>query len=262
MTTLAEITRAVVQRLPTKRISGTATGGSTSTLIDTVNLTQSDDYWKIGPLWVLTGLLAGKVLEVTTSDQTNKRLTFATQASAVAAGNTYLVSHPDFPYQELVRAVNLALNEIGKTVAVDETLDGVSGTYEYTLPGTPAISNIVKVELVRNDIPYLSSHWQERNGKLVFDTGYSPRDGDEIHLHYLNPHAELSASSDVVDSDIDIEYLTWTAVVFALRWGLAQYQKDPQRNIAEWLNEALQRQEKAKKPNRGVPEVIVRSSGW
>ena len=260
MTTLAEITQAVAERLPTKRISGAATGGSTSTLIDTVNLTQADDYWKIGPLWILSGTYSGSVLEVTASSQANKRLTFAALATAIVAGVKYLVSHPDFPYQELVRAVNLALDEIGKTVAIDATLAGVSGTYVYTLP--TGVFNLVKVELVRDSIPYLCSHCTERNGTLIFDTGYSPQDGDVIRLHWLKAHANLSVSTDAVDDDIDIEYLTWTAAIYALRWGLAQYQKDPQRNVAEWLNEALGRQEKAKKSNRGVPEVMVRTSGW
>ena len=58
------------------RITGTATGGTTTTLIDTQYLTQYDGYYTGLELEILAGTGAGKRLRITGSDKATKTVTF------------------------------------------------------------------------------------------------------------------------------------------------------------------------------------------
>lgn len=57
-------------------ITGTATGGTTTTLIDTQNLTQYDGYYNGLELEILAGIGVGKRLRITGSDKATKTITF------------------------------------------------------------------------------------------------------------------------------------------------------------------------------------------
>lgn len=79
--------------------TGTATGGSTTTLIDTVNLTQADaDYWKGMMLVLISGSAAGQARPVTAFNAGTNTLTVTPAfTQAVANGVKYaIVSYYDF----------------------------------------------------------------------------------------------------------------------------------------------------------------------
>jgi hypothetical protein len=75
---------------PSATTSFTATGGSTTTLVDTTNLEghYKDDYWNTYTLKHLTGTNAPQTLTITDYDDSTGTLTFAT-ALAINAGDTY-----------------------------------------------------------------------------------------------------------------------------------------------------------------------------
>lgn len=74
------------------KVTGTATGGSTTTLIDTVNLTQADDYWNIGIIYFDSGANSGSFRKVADFVASQDKIIFDYPlASAIAAGDTYRV---------------------------------------------------------------------------------------------------------------------------------------------------------------------------
>lgn len=72
--------------------TGTATGGSTATLIDTVNLTQADDYWNIGEILMLSGANLGSRRKIIDFIQSENKLIFDFEMNFdIAAGDQYSV---------------------------------------------------------------------------------------------------------------------------------------------------------------------------
>ena len=71
----------------------TATGGSTTTIVDSSLLPQTDDFWIGGAVKIVScaadSSLNGKVISITDSTGSPGTLTFATQAAAFAAGDTF-----------------------------------------------------------------------------------------------------------------------------------------------------------------------------
>lgn len=77
---------------PANKKDGAATGGTTATLIDTVNLTQADDYWNIGEIIILTGANAGARRKIIDFVQSENKLIFDFEMrSNIQAGDTYTV---------------------------------------------------------------------------------------------------------------------------------------------------------------------------
>ena len=71
----------------------TATGGSTTTIVDSSLLPQTDDFWIGGAVKIVScaadSSLNGKVISITDSTGSSGTLTFATQAAAFAASDTF-----------------------------------------------------------------------------------------------------------------------------------------------------------------------------
>ena len=71
----------------------TATGGSTTTIVDSSLLPQTDDFWIGGAVKIVScaadSSLNGKVILLTDSTGSTGTLTFATQAAAFASGDTF-----------------------------------------------------------------------------------------------------------------------------------------------------------------------------
>lgn len=83
---------AINKNAPENRVDGTATGGTTATLIDATNLTQVDDYWNIGFIVFDSGDNKGLARKIIDFDQSSNELTFDyTLPNSVAVGDTYHV---------------------------------------------------------------------------------------------------------------------------------------------------------------------------
>src|SRR3990167_5677525 len=106
---------------------GVATGGSTSTLIDTVERTEADDYWNGGTAWILYdagGLGAapqGEYAVVSDFANTGGVITLRTAITQVAAGDRYAVAKKRYPLHLLVQKVNEAIAFIGPIEVADTT---------------------------------------------------------------------------------------------------------------------------------------------
>lgn len=205
MTTTFDIMLGMVDLLR-DTYRGTATGGSTTTLVDAAQTAQND-WFNGGTIFFVTGGNAGKSAVVSDYANTTTTFTFAAQTAACANGDQYAVVSKFFPRAELMRAINAALGEIGQSVSTNATLTGASGTYTYALPS--GVSNIVRVT-VDDEINF---YWRERNGYIVFDKGKEP--SGSFTLWYIGRHAAVSADANTISADIEPTRLTWLAAYYA-----------------------------------------------
>jgi hypothetical protein len=256
MTTLATIALRVA-RVCTDVLDGTATAGAATSLTDTGNLIQNNEYWDRGTLWLTSGLLSGRVLPV--SGYALNKLTFATVApGTVAVGNRFSVARRIYPWNQIVSAVNEALEGI-HVIDEDVTLIGDGETLEFTLPD--GVSRIARVEIENAGDPldrFPSTHWAERAGEIRFHDGYAPRDTEPIHLFFRAEHPHLSTYSDEINPDVNMEWLRWKAAECLLYWGMEQYGEAKEFRIEERMNRALERQ-KGIMPAK--PVIIVQTAG-
>lgn len=262
MTTLATLSRQVA-RLLDETVEGEATAGSTTTLTDTNNLKQPEGTWKGGTLWILSGENIGEVI-VPTIFAENK-ITWGTAIGAViAAGDDYEVAGREFPYDIIVKGINQALREIGKIEQTPNTaLTTTSGVTRYTIP--TGVSDIGAVEVVSDlgtadEWFYPSTSWEEVDGKIVFDKGYSPAADLNLRLRWIGYATPLAATTDVVPNTIDEDYLTWVATRFVLRTSVKRFGKD-KKELAEWLNEAIEAADRKQKRNRNLPVIKLHTAG-
>lgn len=118
---------------------GVATGGSTTTIVDTVERTQDDDYWNGGAAWITydsAGAGAAPQGEYGfISDFANSSSTITLRdalTAAVASGDRYAVATPRYPLYILIQKINEVLNTIEKTDTSTVTI--AASQLEYSLP--------------------------------------------------------------------------------------------------------------------------------
>ena len=100
-----------MMRHVTDMLHGSATGGSTTTLIDTGNLDQDNEYWTKGTLWIKSGDHAGKVFQGHRACGQYPHL--ATVVGAIAARVRYSVARGLFPWEQQINAIQQALDRPG-----------------------------------------------------------------------------------------------------------------------------------------------------
>src|SRR5690349_18049341 len=266
-TTFADLTR-LTSRLVNRHASGaaTASSGNQTQLIDTTGLAgYPDDHFNGGTLWILSGANAGKSRAITDFADSSDTLTCASMGANIASGAQWEACDNKFvTFQDLRQAVNLAIVESGKVLAdPDETLETVADQWIYDLP--TGVYDVEKVEVVTNigeatEEKYISTHWEERQGQLLFDQGYQP-DGDKtLRIYYRTFAAQLSGDTDELDEAIDDEAIIYMAARHAMRLAYKHYGKAGDENIPEWLNEAAEEAKKHVRRNRGTPMIRVRTA--
>lgn len=228
-------------RIITNVAEGTATGGSTTTLVDTARW-EPDDYFTTGTIWFLSGTQVGKSAVVTGWNGTTKTFSFLTPGGAIVAGVLYAVAPRDFPRYILQQGINAALNQIGSPIEINEALLTVSGQERYTLP--TGVQNIQRVQVnTRASEPYypmVHQQWEELEGKLVFYAD-PPQSTDYVIRLFYTPWLDaqpVDADSDTVAVEVAPERLAWQAAVHCLRWKV-QRVKDDDPSWTRLLNEAL-----------------------
>jgi hypothetical protein len=238
-----------VARLVTDILESTATAGDATTITDTARLVQQNQWFDRGTIWILTGNNAGKVGVV--SSFGSNVLTFPTMTLLNAVGNRYAVARSIYPYDQLVSAIQSALDEtwvLTEAVsdpAADVVGDGTETT--FSIPGSR--TGIVKIEIEDpNDDTntYPSTHWKEDGSNVVFSPGYAPLDDWIIHFYYKATHSSLTAYSDTISAQIHEEWLRWKAAEYLLYWGVGQFGNAAEYRIEERLNRVLNHQKERK----------------
>ncbi|NMC80190.1 MAG: hypothetical protein GYA59_12575 [Chloroflexi bacterium] len=258
MTTLAEM------MLETARVVGnvfesTATGGSTTTLVDT-RLQAEADFYRDGTLWVLDGDNAG-LCDVVTSFLENTLTIESTLTDAIVAGNSYAVADGKFPKRMLKQAILASLTK-EKVMKINSSLSVTADTEDYALP--TGVSDVRRVEVATTasgsyEINYF---WREMDGRLYFMKGKEPKTaGRTIRLYYAALHGTIG-DSDAINDAIDLNLLKWRGVVHLYRnYMQRMYKDEPQ--IIDLLNEA--KVNEAQALARRVPPTFNRDpihTGW
>ena len=195
MTTLAEMTRYVVEAIPDAVLyTGTATGGNATTLIDTSN-SEPDDFYNNGTIWITGGNNVGKYAIITDWNASTHTFTFPTLTALCASGDTYIVCNQAYSKDLLVRCVNQALQDIGKRLT---SKTGWCGMVDSATTATISDSNITEYEETFVDdyfnsgvLTFLGGNHQGESititdydasdGKFTFSTlTYTPTAGDEF----------------------------------------------------------------------------------
>jgi hypothetical protein len=249
-TTLSNLTYQVASALGILT-EGTATGGSTTTIVDTNTLNKDNNYWQGGTAWVLydaAGAHAspeGKYSVITASVSSTYTVAFSSVTDAVGAGDRYAVSKKRYPLGTLIEKINEALRGIGIIEMTDTTsLDTSSDTLEYSLP-VGANYDLRQVWVQGDDNNSSADSWSLLEGwyseksatgsgniltlPLTLDAGY------DIKLVYTGPHPELHAYTDKMDDSIYPQLLVYKAAINCLLWR-KQKVGDDDGEIAAQLN--------------------------
>ena len=238
-------------------VRGTATGGSTTTLIDIVGRFEGEDFFDNGTLFIKSGNNVDKALVISAWNGATKTFTFPT-ALACAAADIYAAIPKDFPKGVMVESINQVLAKLGELPKTDVTLPTVANQEEYALP--TGVDDVKRVEIAHSLVtPYLyvpHQNWKEREGKLVFDTYYEPAaTGYKIRLSYNADHAEVNADSDLISDLVHPQLLTWRAAVYALRWRMIRNPEEVGGRINEAMAQEARYARKAPKKFRKDPKL-------
>lgn len=199
-------------------VEGNPTGGTATTLIDTVRLKHPDDYFggngPVGTLWMTHQVAQGERMQYSrVSDfvQSSSTLTLLdTLSPAPTSGVTsdrYAVATGRYPLDFLIAKVNQALKEWGGIAIEDITsLDTAPNTIEYTLPIAEMDLREVWVRSPEANVPANPLHWVEIRdwhiqrgatfvaSKLVFH--HQPMENRDVKLVYVTPHPTLVLNFD------------------------------------------------------------------
>jgi hypothetical protein len=223
---------------------GTATGGSTTTLVDT-SLDEAAELYKGGTLWMLSGNNEG-LCDVISAFSENTVTITDTLTNAILDGDAYAVSSKEYPKHKLKQAV-LSCLRFHPVLKTDDSLTVTADTEEYSLPS--GVSNIKRVEIAAEaGTPYsfaANLFWKEWNGKLVFQPGKEPGEaGRSMRLWYMGEHGEIEESGTILSS-VDMNWLKWAAAAFLYRDQVKRIQKDNPTNL-ELMNEAKTQEARAR----------------
>jgi hypothetical protein len=233
---------------------GVATGGSTSSLIDTVELTQDDDFWNGGSAWVLYdagGAGAAPQGEYSVvSDFTASSDTAAlrsTLTAAIASGDRYAVARKRYPLNILISKINEVLLSIPIEKTDTTTITIASGQTEYSLPSDVWDLKQVLAPAVgeTND-----NRWQELNDwevqksatgtANVLVLGRQFATDTDLKLVYLTYHQTLRAATDKLDDTIHADRVIYNAAVGCLLWRKAKV-GESDASLNELLNYLINR---------------------
>lgn len=202
-------------------------------------------------------------LNVSIANGTCTGLTAApTSANTTAgvAGPRYAAARGAYPWEGVLASIQTALDKTHVT-GEDETLIGDGVTLEFSLPA--GVYDVKRVEFERPSVTgyqSISTHWQEKMGKLRFDYGYPPVDDDIIHIFYRKEHDAISAYGDTIHAEINRDWLVLEAAKELLFWGAGMYGDKNEYMIEQRLNKVLN-ELNGKSARLGGPDVIVRTGG-
>lgn len=235
--TLSNLLVGVFQSLGQLTVGNKATGGSTTTVVDSTQAnTARDNAWKNGAMFIVrdaggaSAAPEGQFQRISAFTNSNGTFTVETAFStAVAAGDIYGYASPYYPLRQIQELANEALRALGDVDLVDTTtLDTVSGDTEYAASVTWKRGRPIRVDIQTSTADAQDNQWQEwpdyewvpaqagSAGKIIFpDYPVASRD---VRVWYRGPHPALLAYSDPVHESFDPELVVLQTVVKALEW--------------------------------------------
>lgn len=223
--TLANLTFAISQRLG-QVYNGVATGGSTTTIVDTVGLARfRDDFFNDGgpgTAWIryvdgAATLPEGDFARITDFDNSSATATVETLGGTVAAGHRYALANSRYPLDDIIEAVNKTLRERRMWVlTTDTSITTAAAQTEYNLPAKIQDLREVWIQDITTDsdnnlwrkieIPWsIEKTASDTVDKLIF--AWQPPTSFSLKLVYRTPNAYIQAYDDAIDDLIDFQLL-------------------------------------------------------
>lgn len=239
--TLAEATYRLARELGIVT-EGIATGGSVTTLIDTNDLTQVDDYWNGASLWVLRDSAEAAAAPegefaivsdfVASTDTLSLRNVAAgtgdALTAAAAAGDRYALGKKRYPLHTLISKVNQALIEMGTMPITDTTtIDTASAQTEYSLP-IAANMDLREVWLQTITGDANDNRWQPIHNWTIQKSATGTADllmlpmqyptTRDVKLVYMDTHPALDDHGDKISEHVHLSRVVMEATVLCLLW--------------------------------------------
>ncbi len=229
--TLFDLTYRVCSKLGMVR-EGAATGGSGTTIIDTVERGEEDDYWIGGTAWLLrnandVGVSPERKYSVITAfvNSTGVITLRDTFTDNVEVGDRYAVGKVRYPLWLLIQKINEAVEGMGDYPVTDKaTITIVASQTEYSIPSV-ANRNLVRVSVQTkkdtNDYRWVKVHgWNvERTAigtadLLILSSQLSK--GYLLKLEYGDVHDQLYVSTDQLSETVHILRVVTLAAIKCL----------------------------------------------
>jgi len=216
--TRAELRELIRQEIGDEvRISGTATGGSKTTVVDTAALTQADDYWNGRRIYITSttdGLAPqGESRKIADFVNSTKTITVEMALSAAAeSGDTYQIAiWPDSVYNALIKAALSAYSKY-RPYRSTGTLAMVCGTRYYDPPTGVDLHAGHRIEEIRyinsaTQEDYSIEGWSPDQHQNKIDLGYFASESKTLTVFYVIPHADFTDDSDTVTVPEQDEHL-------------------------------------------------------
>lgn len=269
--TLGELTYMVARELGIVD-EGVATGGGTTSLIDTNARTEDDDFYNGGTVWILrdaAGLGAAPENEYgVVSDFANSTSTATMQAAltaAIASGDRYAIADDKVPLHIIIQKINQALGELRTVPYVDVTsITTADNQTEYTLP-IASKQDLRQVFIQGETDDANDNQWREiYNWKVEqADPGVAPVlivpgqfiSGYSLKLVYMAVHADLHTYTDPLSEFVPKERVIYPAVAECFRYRKQRTRwNDWDSDIAIW-------QDKTERAKRDYPIRTPRKAG-
>jgi hypothetical protein len=232
------------------------------TTVHTETRQSSARAWKGGTMFVLEADAAAPEKEwakisASSFDSTTGKTTYTTSAftAVLASGDKIALSSSKYPIDEMLLVLNRALSSLGEIPLVDDTLAGVTGQSEYSLPSGVGGRNLRRV-FVTGDVDSTGDmRWTESVmwrsvpatagavSTLIFRN--YPDDGETIRLVYMGSHPACYAASSAISDYVAKERLV---AEFNYRFFLWAKRRGTDMDEIGWdLNEATAAVEYARK---------------
>lgn len=212
----------------------TATGGSTTTAIDTkLSGKYTDDDLVGGTIVVVRdagGLGAapeGEFARISAYSDGSQTFTIDTITTAIASGDRIGIVKPLYNLQVMIQRANEALREVGKIPLPDTSLTTVANQTEYALPVALKSARLIRVEVqtlknVTGDNEWITiPNWRVvpaspgSTGLLILPSMIA---GYTIKITYLGYHTAVNAFNDPISEYIDPRLAIKALELRALDW--------------------------------------------
>ncbi|RLC83658.1 MAG: hypothetical protein DRJ03_16500 [Chloroflexi bacterium] len=211
-----------------------ATGGSSTTVVDTAIANSGDDgSWKNG-LIVVTQTTDGEAPEgefktTTAFTGSSGTFTFYAMTAAVEDGDIYGYTSPQWQLQQMIQIANRGLSNLGTIGQVDNTtLDAATDKTEYSTAVAWQRTPPMRIQVQTNTTNSDDNAWVDivewqyvpaaagEQGKIIL--ALQPEYTGDLQIWYLARHPKLTNFDDVIHESISPELAVASTVEAALRW--------------------------------------------
>jgi hypothetical protein len=222
------------RKLRNTRVS-TATGGSTTTIVDSKLIdylgdSNEDDILNGGTVILIkdaggaSAAPEGEIRYITDYTSDTGTITFTAMTAAPAAGDTYMLVSKDFPLYDMLEVVNDALLYFGGIAPTPDTsITSVVGQTEYALPLSLQGAQLLDVtyQSTSNDVNIPVSSWKVKPATagstavlVISDIGISRT----LEITYLAKHPRVTEYDSYISKAIAPETAVRSFVAHAWEW--------------------------------------------